>query len=232
MGSRIYCVGPVSRIFELVATRLRVRLSIQVLSLLKVFGWTANPGSPEPHYMEGNIMSKKSTVTKAQLVEAYNTIAEEPVKNFKTVKNGLSQIQSVIDEYDATEIGAVPEETRNVLAEAGIKMPEPATAEEVAKPTRKRGDWCSHCHERVYQAMIDADNKPMTKEQIKDLAGTTVAVVANAFYDFRRGDHTPEGKSKVAVGKTRENGELLYFLDFGDEEQSEAESNLQEALVA
>lgn len=177
-------------------------------------------------------MSKKPAVSKAKLVEAYNTIAEEPVKQFKTVKIGLEQIQSVIDEYDATDIGSIPEDTRTILAEAGINMPEAATAEEVSKPKRKRGDWCSHCHERVYQAMLDNDNKPATKPELAELAGTTVAVVANAFYDFRRGDHTPEGKSKVAVGKERADGKLLYFLDFGDEEQSEAESDLQEALVA
>lgn len=177
-------------------------------------------------------MSKKTTVSKAQLIAAYNTVAEEPVKSFKTVKVGLSQIQAVIDEYDVTDIGSIPEDIRNTLIEAGINMPEPATAEEAAKPKRKRGEWLSHCHERVYQAMIDADNKPMTKEEIKDLAGTTVAVVANAFYDFRRGDHTPEGKSKVAVGKSREEGALLYYLDFEDEEQSETEASLQKALAA
>jgi len=177
-------------------------------------------------------MNTKTTVSKAKLVEAYNTIAEEPVKQFKTVKIGLEQIQSVIDEYDATDIGSIPEETRTILEDAGITMPEAATPEEVAKPKRKRGDWCSHCHERVYQAMLDNENKPATKEELAELAKTTIAVVANAFYDFRRGDHTPEGLGKVAVGKERADGKLMYFLDFEDDKQSEAEADLQEALVA
>ena len=63
-------------------------------------------------------MNTKTTVSKAKLVEAYNTIAEEPVKQFKTVKIGLEQIQSVIDEYDATDIGSIPEETRTILEDA------------------------------------------------------------------------------------------------------------------
>lgn len=176
-------------------------------------------------------MNDKTNITKAQLVEAYNTIAEEPVKTFKTVKAGLEACQNVLNEYDADEVLSIPEDIRTVFTDAGLTLAEPASEEERNKPKRKRGEWGSHCHERVFQAILDADNEPMTKEQIAEKAITTVAVVANAFYDFRRGTHTPEGRGVIAVGKVREDGAVKYYLEL-DEEQSEDEEALRDALVA
>jgi hypothetical protein len=176
-------------------------------------------------------------VTKAQLVEAYNTMAEEPVTEFKSVKAGTEACQALANEYTADEILSVPEAVRAILTQAGVKLPD-ATSPEAAKiPKRRKGGWMSHCHERVYQALVDGGNKPITKEDLANVAGTTIAVVSNAFHDFRQGKHTPEGTGLQNVRCTRIEGIAFYSLVMpGDAPEEpaakkEAKSKVKEALA-
>lgn len=189
-------------------------------------------------------MTDNVKLTKKRLVEVYNTIAAEPVKSFKTVKEAEAKVQAVLDEYDATDIGSIPEDIRTELDVAGFTLVETAEPEEVKKPKRKRGEWLSHCHQRVYQAMIDNGNEWRTKAEIAELTAsinpngkpTTIAVVANAFHDFKRAQYTPEGVEAIKVPMRRKDGVTQYRLGLDDTEESaelsKEEQELQEQLVA
>lgn len=72
----------------------------------------------------------------------------------------------------------------------------------------------SHCHERVFMAMEALESA--SKQAIADCAGTTVAVVANAIHDFKRGMYTRSG-ARTAVEKVRVGKEWFYELGESDQ---------------
>lgn len=176
------------------------------------------------------------------LVEEADAKSKNSFKNVAAVRN---DIELLVAEMDAVDLAIHP--SAEQLAEFGfdvstedVREPEAGTTaseKEKDKPRRftgqadagaeladwyeqtqpKRGEFGSHCHDRVYIAM-DVLNRPATKADIAAYAGTKEAVVANAIHDFRNCDrygksyHTPENK-RVDVKMKRINGEALYALD-------------------
>jgi hypothetical protein len=165
-----------------------------------------------------NSSAPAAAITSAQLVVAHNVIADAPVKAFKNLADGVARCDKILADYSAEDLGGIPAETLATLKSAGVKIPEAkkgkkakAKKEGVSRP---RGVWGSHCHDRVFQAIVDNGNKPITKVNLSHKAETTVSVVSNAFHDFKRGIHTPDSKV-VEVLKTREDGETLFSLNLG-----------------
>jgi hypothetical protein len=141
------------------------------------------------------------------LVDAINVLVDEDgqcdVKNFKSVDAAKKALGKAIAD-NVAEGAVIPSDVFEVATAAEIEIPK-------AKATRKRGD---HCHTRVFSKMLELD-KPMTKAEIAEAAGTTPAVVANALYDIRRGNKLPSkfDGQKFPCPKTRdpERG-VLYSL--------------------
>jgi hypothetical protein len=199
------------------------------------------------------VAPKTESTTKTDLVDAYNVMAEEPVMEFKSLKVAIESCQALVDEYSPEEFQVIPEDIKAKLVKSGIKIPAaPAKADPEAPKTKaekapkaskaekvkKVKVFGSHCHERVYQAMVDQDNKPITKQALAEAAKTTTAVVANAFHDFRKGIHTPEGVGVQNIRCTKSEGNSFYSLVMpGDvvvepTAKKEAKAAVKEALAA
>lgn len=148
-----------------------------------------------------------SKPTKAQVVAALNVLLPEDeqvtAKSFKSVKAANEALgQAIVDNVNDNAV--IPSDVQEVATAAGIEMPK-------AKTKRKRG---SHCHTRVFEQMLKAKD-PQSKAELAEAAGTTQAVVANAFYDIRRGNRLPSkyDGQKFPIVKSRdpERG-VLYAL--------------------
>lgn len=75
----------------------------------------------------------------------------------------------------------------------------------------------SHIHTRVFATMVDF-NVAMSKSEIARAAFTTENVVANAFYDIRRGIRTPDGTAYdiEKIREVDENGKGVYKYRIAD----------------